>query len=98
LYNKSRELVCQTLDECNIAYVRPKGAFYIFPKIPDGVDEWEFCRTMADNKVIIVPGSGFKVPGFFRLSFCLTPEAIAKAMVGFKEAFDITMKTLLKSG
>ena len=96
LYNESREIVCKMLDDCGIKYVKPEGAFYIFPKIPDGIDEWEFCNTMADHLVIIVPGMGFKAPGFFRLSYCKPPDQIQKAVPAFKAAFAETMKKMKK--
>jgi len=94
LYNESRDLVCKMLDECGIKYVRPSGAFYVFPKIPDGVDEWSFCEKMARKFVIIVPGKGFMAPGFFRLSFCKPPEDIRRAVPVFKQAFAETMREL----
>lgn len=87
LYNESREIVCKMLDDCGIKYVRPTGAFYIFPMIPNGIDEWAFCETMARHMIIVVPGSGFMAKGFFRLSFCKSPEDIRKAVPAFKAAF-----------
>ena len=86
LYNESRDLVCQALDEVGIKYVRPQGAFYIFPKIPDGIDEWAFCETLANNFIIVVPGSAFAKRGFFRLSFCKPPEDIKVAIPILKKA------------
>ena len=88
-YNESREIICKMLDDCGIKYVKPEGAFYIFPKIPDGIEEFEFCNAMADHFVILVPGSSFNAPpGFFRISFCKTPEEIKKSVPAFKKAFE----------
>lgn len=36
--------------------VRPKGAFYLFPQTP--IDDVEFCRLLADQKILAVPGRG----------------------------------------
>jgi aspartate aminotransferase len=94
LYDKSRAIVCKMLDDCGIEYVRPQGAFYVFPKIPDGIDEWAFCEMMAKKMVILVPGLGFKGPGFFRMSFCKPPEDIEKAVPVFKTAFRETIEAL----
>ena len=71
----------------------PQGTFYIFPKIPDGIDDVEFCDKMADHLVILVPGSGFRAPGFFRMSYCNPPEEIEKAVPAFKAAFAEVMKS-----
>jgi aspartate aminotransferase len=94
LYNESRDLICQMLDDCGIKYVRPSGSFYILPMIPDGIDDWKFCEAMARRFVIVVPGKGFKAPGFFRISYCKGPDDIRKSIPAFKQAFAETMKEL----
>lgn len=96
LYNESRKLICDVLDEVGIQYVRPTGAFYIFPKIPEGVGEWEWCETLANNLVIVVPGSAFGKEGFFRLSFCKGPEDIKAALPTIKHAFEEGLKLAKK--
>jgi len=92
LYNQSRDMICKALDEEGIQYVKPEGAFYIFPKIPEGIDEWQFCETLANNFIIVVPGSAFAKEGFFRLSFCKPPEDIAKAIPVLKHALQEALK------
>ena len=92
LYDESRKLFCDLFDELGIQYVKPEGAFYVFPKIPDGIDEWAFCETMAKNFIILVPGSAFAKEGFFRLSFCKPPEDIRKALPVFRTAFAEALK------
>jgi len=92
LYNESRDIIMQALDELGAKYVKPTGAFYIFPKIPDGCDEWTFCKTLAENCVVVVPGSAFKATGFFRLSFCKPPEDIQKAVPVIKTAVAAALK------
>jgi len=92
LYNESRDMICKALDEVGIQYVKPEGAFYIFPKIPDGVDEWAFCETLAKNFIIVVPGSAFAKEGFFRLSFCKPPEDIKIAIPILKNAITEALK------
>jgi aspartate aminotransferase len=86
-YDKSREIICQMLDDCGIPYVKPMGAFYIFPRVPPGIDDVKFCDAMANHCVILVPGTGFRAPGFYRLSFCKKPEDIALAVQPFKDAY-----------
>jgi aspartate aminotransferase len=94
LYNESRDIICRMLDDCGIQYVRPTGAFYIFPKIPDGLDEWTFCEKLARHLVIIVPGRGFMTPGFFRLSYCNPPSDIQRSVPVFKAAFAAVVKEM----
>jgi aspartate aminotransferase len=86
-YDQSREIICRMLDECNIPYVKPAGAFYIFPKVPAGVDDTQFCEAMADHCIVVVAGSDFMAPGFFRLSFCRLPADIERSVQPFKDAY-----------
>lgn len=92
LYDQSREIICNLFDELGIQYVKPSGAFYVFPKVPDGINEFEFCKTMAENFIIVVPGSGFGAQGFFRVSFCKPPHDIARAVPVFKTAYAAALK------
>ena len=94
LYNKSRELICQCLDELGIEYVRPEGALFVFPKIDERFDEWEFCKTLADNGVVTVPGSSFGAKGFYRMSCCQHPNDLITNIKFFKIAFKETIKQL----
>ena len=94
LYNRSRDLICQCLDDLGISYVRPDGALFVFPKIDDQFDEWEFCKTLADNGVVTVPGSSFGMNGFYRISYCQHPDDLKQNIEFFKVAFVQTIHQL----
>jgi aspartate aminotransferase len=85
IYTRRREVFCDVLDEAGFEYVRPRGAFYLFPKTPID-DDVEFCRLLQEEKILAVPGRGFGAPGFIRLAFCVDEEVIAKSADGFKRA------------
>ena len=87
LYSESQDIIEETLKKLKIEYVQPEGAFYLFPKIPDGIDEMEFCQLMVQNFIVVVPGSAFGAEGFYRLSFCKKPEDIKRGMEQFKKAY-----------
>ena len=87
LYSESQDIIEKTLKELKIEYVQPEGAFYLFPKIPDGIDEMEFCQLMVQNFIVVVPGSAFGAEGFYRLSFCKSPEDIKRGMEQFEKAY-----------
>lgn len=91
-YTESCDIICKLLDELGVEYIKPDGAFYVFPKIPHGIDDMEFCECMANNFIILVPGSAFAMPGFFRLSFCKPPEDIKDCIPVFKKAFQKAME------
>jgi aspartate aminotransferase len=82
IYAKRRDLFCKILDAAGFEYVRPKGAFYLFPKTP--IDDVKFCQLLLQEKILAVPGQGFGRPGYIRLAFCVDSEIISKAGEGFK--------------
>ena len=94
LYTECQEIVEETLKKLNIEYIQPEGTFYIFPKIPDGLDEMTFCKTMVKNFIVIVPGSAFGQEGFYRMSLCLLPENVKKGMEQFEIAYKKTLEEL----
>ncbi|UCD87837.1 MAG: aminotransferase class I/II-fold pyridoxal phosphate-dependent enzyme, partial [Desulfobacterales bacterium] len=71
------------LSECGYEYVKPKGAFYLFPKtaVPDDV---AFVKALQEELILTVPGSGFGTPGYFRIAFCVDDDTIIRALPGFK--------------
>jgi aspartate aminotransferase len=94
LYTECQEIVEETLKKLNIEYIQPEGTFYVFPKIPDGIDEMTFCKTMVQNFIVIVPGSAFGQEGFYRMSLCLLPENVKKGMEQFEIAYKKTLEEL----
>lgn len=84
-YDRKRRLLCDGLSESGYSFTRPAGAFYLFPEAPGG-DDVEFVRSLQEEKILAVPGSGFGAPGYFRLSYCVADRTIKDAMPGFKRA------------
>jgi len=68
-YRAKRDRLYQALVGAGYDCRLPGGAFYLFPRSPID-DDVEFVRRLADRKVLAVPGSGFGVAGYFRLSYC----------------------------
>jgi aspartate aminotransferase len=87
LYRKKRDLLCDGLSEYGYEFVKPTGAFYLFPKTPIP-DDVEFVQALQDELILTVPGSGFGGPGHFRISYCVADDTIIHAMPGFKRAID----------
>lgn len=84
IYEQRREAFCKVLDDAGIEYVRPKGAFYLFPRTP--IDDVEFCTLLQNEKILAVPGRGFGAPGHVRLAFCVDKAIIERSADGFKRA------------
>lgn len=90
IYARRLEAFCKVLDGAGMEYVRPKGAFYLFPKTP--IDDVEFCKLLAEQKILAVPGRGFGLPGYIRLAFCVDEKVIAGSAEGFKKAMELAAK------
>jgi len=73
------------LDRYGYEYVKPKGAFYLFPKSPLESDV-DFVALLLEEKILAVPGRGFGAPGYFRLAYCVDDKVIEKAAAGFGRA------------
>ncbi|WP_087971505.1 pyridoxal phosphate-dependent aminotransferase [Oceanobacillus rekensis] len=69
-----------------IKCVKPEGAFYLFPNVKEAVknngfntvDEW-VTALLEEEKVALVPGSGFGSPDNARLSYALSMEELIEA-------------------
>jgi aspartate aminotransferase len=87
LYQKKRDLLCQGLAEAGYEFTTPPGTFYLFPRTPIP-DDVKFVQALQEELILVVPGSGFKGPGHFRIAFCVDDATIINAMPGFKRAMD----------
>ena len=85
-YRKKRDFLYQELTRIGYSVVKSQGAFYFFPQSPIE-DEVEFVRILATKKVLVVPGRGFGLPGYFRISYCLPDSVIKGSIAGFEEAY-----------
>jgi DNA-binding transcriptional MocR family regulator len=59
-------------------FIRPKGGFYLWVKLPEGMDEKELLKATITDGAVFVVGSTFDPSGapngHIRLSFSNTPE------------------------
>jgi aspartate aminotransferase len=63
---------------------KPQGAFYIFPKSPIP-DDLAFVNELKQQKVLVVPGTAFSAPGYFRISYCLDDRTLEGSLPGFQQ-------------
>jgi aspartate aminotransferase len=54
----------------------------------DTVDDVRFCQLLQDELILAVPGRGFGLPGYFRLTYCMDEAIIRRAAPGFQKAAD----------
>ena len=90
---EQREFVYKALNDIpGISAVKPKAAFYIFPKIDTKkfniLDDQQFALDfLREKRVLIVPGSGFnwKEPDHFRVVYLPRIEILEDACEGLKD-------------
>ncbi len=83
VYAKNRRLLTDGLGQLGFdTSLPPAGTFYYFlPTLePDDV---AFCERAKSLDLLLVPGSGFGVSGYARLSFCVPTERIQGALEVF---------------
>jgi len=97
-FEKRRDYIASRFDEIEgISYVRPQGAFYIFPDISHyygnklkGVaikNSNDFADYLLNEaKVAVVPGAAFGSDNYMRLSFATSIENIEKGLDRIKKA------------
>lgn len=81
-YEKRRDLLCRGLEEAGYRFVKPQGAFYLFPESP-AEDEIPFVRELMKEGILVVPGTGFGRSGYFRIAFCVPEKVIRNALPVF---------------
>ncbi len=75
-YRAKRDLVVERLSR-HFEIVRPEGAFYIFPKAPDGATASEFVSRAIEHNVLVIPGNVFSERDtHFRISYATNDEKI----------------------
>lgn len=82
-YKMRRDFLYENLTKLGFECVKPQGAFYLFPKalIDDDV---EFAKRALKYNLLLVPGSGFGCPGYFRLSYCVDFDMIKNSISAFE--------------
>jgi len=64
---------------------KPEGTFYLLVRSPLA-DEQAFCARLAARKVLVLPGSAFEMPGYFRLSLTANADMIERGLPHFETA------------
>ena len=84
-YKGKRDHLCRGLAEAGYSFVKPEGAFYLFPRSPIA-DDVKFVNILLEENILAVPGKGFGTPGHFRLAYCVADRVIEGSLEGFRRA------------
>ncbi|MFZ5652036.1 MAG: pyridoxal phosphate-dependent aminotransferase [Bacillota bacterium] len=83
-YREKRDILYNHLTSLGFEMVKPQGAFYLFPKSPLP-DDVEFISRAQKYNLLLVPGSGFGMPGYFRIAYCVDKQMILNSLPAFTE-------------
>jgi aspartate aminotransferase len=79
VYKRNRDLLYNHLLKLGFECANPQGAFYLFAKALID-DDSKFVEAAKQFNILIVPGSAFGCPGYFRASYCISYEKIEKSL------------------
>lgn len=85
-YRKRRDFVVSALEEMEVSFPFPEGAFYVLISIEKfGLKSWEFCeKLVAQEGVALVPGICFDADNHVRISYCVEMDTLQAGMAGLK--------------
>ena len=63
----------------------PQGTFYVLVRCPTD-DDQAFAETLADDNVLVLPGTIVELPGWARLSLTASDDMVEQALPAFERA------------
>lgn len=84
---QKRDLVVEALRGAGYDLQSPQGTFYLWVRSPEP-DDAAFARRLADQGVLVLPGSTCAAPGYFRVTLTGTSEMIERSLPVFRRALD----------
>ena len=83
VYERNRDTLSAALESYGFTVVRPDGAFYLFVQSPEP-DSDAFAERAKEHELLIVSVKSFGVEGYVRISYCVSPEMIARSLPAFR--------------
>lgn len=78
-YRNRMEILYNHMVSLGFICRKPQGAFYLFVKSPYE-NELELVEKAKKHRILVVPGRGFGMPGYFRMAFCIHPDIIRSSL------------------
>ena len=80
-----RDRMVGALREMGYQTTNPEGTFYVLVRCPTE-DDQAFANALADDNVLVLPGTIVELPGWARLSLTASDEMVEQALPAFKRA------------
>lgn len=84
IYEDNMNMLYDALVRLGFEVQRPGGTFYMFPRSPEP-DAMAFCEKAMAYDLFMVPSDSFGVPGYIRMSYCMTREQLQRAIVRLEQ-------------
>jgi aspartate aminotransferase len=87
-FEHRRDTILPLLQELpGVSCLKPKGAFYLFPNVSEAIqnspysssDEWA-AALLEQEKVALIPGSGFGAPDNIRISYATSLDVLEEGV------------------
>jgi aspartate aminotransferase/aminotransferase len=81
-YRERRDRIVAGLTGAGYEIARPGGAFYVFPKVPDGyASDTAFVEAAIDRNLLVIPGNIFsRRDTHFRISYAASFDTIDRGI------------------
>jgi aspartate aminotransferase len=84
-FRRRRDAATELLRAACVDFIEPKGAFYLFIRVPARVNEeasgTAFARELLDSyDVAVVPGAAFRTPEWIRMSYAAPMEDVLSGL------------------
>ncbi|MDP4093560.1 MAG: LL-diaminopimelate aminotransferase [Bacillota bacterium] len=89
IYQARRDMAANELKKLGFEFDIPKGAFYLWVRVPEGYTSKEFSAQLLERTgVVVAPGSGYgsSGEGYFRISLTIGEQRLKEAFERIKRA------------
>ena len=87
-YRRRRDLMMEGLKGMGLDVLPPRATFYVFARIPNGIDSLSFAgRLLEEQGIVATPGVGFgeRGEGFIRFTLTVDEQRIAEVVERMKQ-------------
>jgi aspartate aminotransferase len=90
VYEQNCQRMAAGIRELGFVLPDPQAGFFLFPRLPEallGPEDADIALTekLREQRTIVVPGTAFGVPGHLRLSMCVDPPVVDRALAAFRQ-------------
>jgi aspartate aminotransferase len=82
---RRRDRLVSALRGLDYQTTMPEGTFYVMARSPID-DDVAFAELLAEENVLVLPGTVVELPGWFRISLTASDEMVEKGLAGFQRA------------